>query len=1085
MKEKPVGKQEPLTSEHVIEVSVPPCYSSEFKIDRNHAQQMLFPPGHARVDTTVSPPQLVRPDGTVIRLLAGATNLPPGDRALWVGREALKNPGEAIKKARRIYWVGDMSPTAPPKARESWADSFSFVLGDPNTGRPGLRLPQLGAVHAVLGYWTIGSTQPATVVMPTGTGKTETMIALLVTVQPERLLVVVPSDALRAQLATKFESFGVLQESGIIGANAIRPVVGQLRHAFSSSDAVRNFTGCCNVIVTTPQALFASAPGFLQQLLGECSHLFVDEAHHVEATTWRRIRDAFEDKPVLQFTATPFREDGRRIAGRIVYTFPLRQAQRHGYFSPINYISVIDFRNPDRAIAIRAIERLREDLDAGLDHLLMARVKRIRRAHDMQELYMGLAPDLAPVLLHSSLTARVRKSALDDIQARKSRIIVCVDMLGEGFDLPSLKVAAIHDLHKSLGVTLQFVGRFARVAGAEIGDASVVTGRPEGQYDESLHKLYAEEPDWNLIIRDLSEAAVDQEQEVSDFEAKFAAIPEEVSLRNIEPKMSAVVYRTHCQTWRPHVIDEIYPDDMIFTDPVAINQQDRVAWFVIESRTPVRWGELETVTEVGYDLYILYWDETRQLLYINSSNTGSLYEGLAKAVCGDNVERFSGEDVFRAMANVKRLVPTNVGLLDIRNRSRRFSMHVGADVTEGFPAAEAQTKTKTNIFAYGYENGARVSIGVSLKGRIWSYRIAPTIKHWMDWCDHVGSKLDDPGINVDEVMRGFIRPKVVETRPPYVALGLEWPWEVFLNVSEETRVVWGGDAWALIDADLVITKFSDSGPIQFEVTTPNWKAGYEILFSDGGIKYRAKATEIEVVTPRSRILLSKYLAQHGLPILFEQDAMVVPPGILLKPDRDLPPFYLDNLIVVDWSGVDLRKESWGPNRDRDSVQARAVDYVKGIADWEIVIDDDGPGEIADIVAMRTDGDRLMVEFVHCKYSSEQLPGSRVADLYEVCGQTQKSVRWRRKSEFLFQRLISRERNRNRLYQRSGFIVGNGNTLFRIAERARMLKLGIRMVIAQPGLSKEAVSEQQLDLLGSTEVYLREVANASLHVICSE
>ena len=33
-------------------------------------------------------------------------------------------------------------------------------------------------------------------------------------------------------------------------------------------------------------------------------------------------------------------------------------------------------------------------------------------------------------------------------------------------------------------------------------------------------------------------------------------------------------------------------------------------------------------------------------------------------------------------------------------------MHVGADVIEGFPVAEQQTKAKTNIFAYGYEEAA-------------------------------------------------------------------------------------------------------------------------------------------------------------------------------------------------------------------------------------------------------------------------------------------------------------------------------------------------------------------------------------------
>ncbi|MDD2900801.1 MAG: DEAD/DEAH box helicase family protein [Syntrophales bacterium] len=1079
-----LGKaQKSLFSEDVIEVAVPPCFSSEIKVDRNRARQMLLAPGHARVEISVLPPHLVSMDGSVIQLLAGATSLSPGKRALRVGREGLKNLKAAFMKPNRISWVGDLSPTTPAEARQSWAYSFSFVLEE--NDRPGLRLPQLGAVHGVLGYWTTGSTQPASVVMPTGTGKTETMIALLVTARPQRLLVVVPSEVLRTQLAAKFVSFGVLQESDVISAKAIRPVVGQLRHAFSSSNAGSEFAERCNVIVTTPQALFASSPNVMQALLGTCSHLFVDEAHHVEAATWRRIRDEFEDKPVLQFTATPFREDGRRIAGRIVYSFPLRQAQRHGYFSQINYISVVDFENPDKAIATRAIERLRGDLKAGLDHLLMARVKRIGRANEIQKLYMELAPDLEPVVLHSSLPVNIRQSALDSLRTRKSRIIVCVDMLGEGFDLPSLKVAAIHDLHKSLGVTLQFVGRFARVAGAEIGEASVVTGRPEGRYDESLHKLYAEEPDWNLIIRDLSEAAVGEEYEVSEFEAAFGALPEEVSLRNIEPKMSTVVYRTHCETWRPHGIYEIYKEETLLTDPIAINQQDHVAWFVTESRSPVRWGELETLVEVGYDLYVLYWDEVRHLLYVNSSNTDLLHEGLAKAVCGDDVERFSGEAVYRVMANVKRLVPTNVGVLDIRNRSRRFSMHVGADVIEGFPIAEAQTKTKTNIFAYGYENGVRMSIGASLKGRIWSYRVAPTIKHWKDWCDHIGSKVNDPGINVDEVMRGFIRPEVVETRPPYVALGLEWPWEVFLNISEETQVEHRGDSWTFIDADLKITEFSNSGPIRFDVTTPRWKAGYEILFADGGMKYRAKVADIEVVTRRSRVPFSEYLAQHGLCILFEQDATVVPPGMLLKPNRALPPFDLDKLIVFDWSGVDLRKESWGQNRDENTVQARAVEYLKGIADWEIMIDDDGPGEIADIVAARIDEDRLVVKLIHCKYSSEQVPGGRVADLYEVCGQTQKSVRWRRNSEILFHKLIDREKNRIRLYGRSGFIVGNGNTLYRLAERARMLKPDFRMIIAQPGISKEAVSEQQLDLLGSTEVYLREVANVPLHVICSE
>ncbi len=66
------------------------------------------------------------------------------------------------------------------------------------------------------------------------------------------------------------------------------------------------------------------------------------------------------------------REGLRDPVAAIIYSFPLRQAQKHNYFSKINYVSVVDFENPDRAIADRAIKRLRDDLAAGFDHLLMA-----------------------------------------------------------------------------------------------------------------------------------------------------------------------------------------------------------------------------------------------------------------------------------------------------------------------------------------------------------------------------------------------------------------------------------------------------------------------------------------------------------------------------------------------------------------------------------------------------------------------------------------------------------------------------------------------------------------------------------------
>ena len=70
---------------------------------------------------------------------------------------------------------------------KSWAGAFTYLEEDSARGIAGLRRPQLGALHAVHAHWAI-SEAPATIVMPTGTGKTEVMLSVLVTEWPSRLL---------------------------------------------------------------------------------------------------------------------------------------------------------------------------------------------------------------------------------------------------------------------------------------------------------------------------------------------------------------------------------------------------------------------------------------------------------------------------------------------------------------------------------------------------------------------------------------------------------------------------------------------------------------------------------------------------------------------------------------------------------------------------------------------------------------------------------------------------------------------------------------------------------------------------------
>jgi hypothetical protein len=153
-------------------------------------------------------------------------------------------------------------------------------------------------------------------------------------------------------------------------------------------------------------------------------------------------------------------------------------------------------------------------------------------------------------------------------------------------------------------------------------------------------------------------------------------------------------------------------------------------------------------------------------------------------------------------------------------------------------------------------------------------------------------------------------------------------------------------------------------------------------------------------------------------------------------------------------------------------------------DWDVVIDDHGSGELADVVALRITDDELVVSLIHCKSTSGD-PGTRVADLYEVCGQAQKSVRWKRNPMLMLQHLIRREQRRLERYGRQGFEKGDGNALYRLEREAVLKRVAFYVTIAQPGVSRAQLSEQQAELLAATDVYLHESAYATFDVLCAE
>src|SRR5690606_10095247 len=83
--------------------------------------------------------------------------------------------------------------------------------------------------------------------------------------------------------------------------------------------------------------------------------------------------------------------------------------------------------------------------------------------------------------------------------------VICVDMLKEGFDFPDFKIAAVHKLHKSLGVLLQFIGRFARTQEG-LGEASFVVNFADEQLTIDLENLLQEGSGWEHVIQQIADA---------------------------------------------------------------------------------------------------------------------------------------------------------------------------------------------------------------------------------------------------------------------------------------------------------------------------------------------------------------------------------------------------------------------------------------------------------------------------------------------------------------------------------------------------------------------------------------------------
>ena len=1046
------------------------------------------------------------------RLKERLYTLPDGEQIVLTSRRSIKErPTEADGVLRmdgegNAHWIWHRAieqfavdvgkkgwATVSREINASWQGQFNYKteIQDSNGGivRKGLRPPQIGGLHAIGAHWSIYH-QPATVVMPTGTGKTETMLATLAAFIHEPLLIVVPSRVLRDQTARKFATFGLLRGLGNLETIARNPVVGVITKR-PTTEADLDLFANCNVVITTMAAINDGAAAALGEKIAQrVGTLIVDEAHHIGAQGWAAFREHLTEKRVLQFTATPYRRDGKLVDGKVIYSYPLQRAQQDGYFKRISFepIYEIDDDRSDQVIAAAAISKLRTDIGAGLNHRLMARCANIDRARAIYEIYKLKAPDLRPVLVHSDIADA--GEGLEELRSGNSRIVVCVNMLGEGFDLPELKVAAVHDTHKSLAVLLQFTGRFTRTAGENIGNATVIANIADEAVSSALERLYSEDADWNQLLSELSSEAAKAHAELIDFLSTSQRLDDAdddektaISHQLLRPTLSTIVFEA--PTFSPKRFFEGIASD-VNVHRVWLHSASDTLYFVTRIEPSIQWTRSRSLRDRQWDLFVMHWDKDQHLLYLSSSDRSSMHDQLAKAVGATAL--ISGDRIFRVLGRINRLIFQNVGVRKHGRRNLSFALYTGADVAEALSVSERAGSVKSNLSGMGSESGKPVTIGCSYKGRIWSREVG-TIPEFVTWCQLVGVKLQDNSIETAQIIANVLIPEEVTSLPDKQVLSIEWPFELLRQSEERVTLSRGGEdlplymfGLELVGADPV------SSCIAFRVIAADGSIWAEFTLMVGGAEgfrvQRSSGSHIDMTVGAIKTTMEEWLSSYP-PLVRFVDLSELDGNLLIRPQHaEERVFPAERFEVWDWTGVDVTKESiWKDGQQRDdSIQRRAArHFIDG--GFELVFDDDSAGEAADLVCLKEETDHVRLALIHCKFTPNA-GGVRVKDVGEVCSQAVRSAKWKWKFRDLCRHVLAREKRLARPERPTRFLRGDAAVVNRFVKISRFKEIRPEVIIVQPGISRDGHSPDQTAILASAHSYLKETVGVDLDVICS-
>ena len=498
-----------------------------------------------------------------------------------------------------------------------------------------------------------------------------------------------------------------------------------------------------------------------------------------------------------------------------------------------------------------------------------------------------------------------------------SKIVVCVDMFGEGIDIPNLKIAAIHDKYKSLPVTLQFVGRFARTKEG-LGDASIITNIVDDNLKESLKDLYSQDSDWNVLLADMSSKAVGRELSLQELEKGFKGNGiDGINIKQIQPKVSMQAFRIEStdinwEGWK-NILDE---DKCKY----YLNEEKGIIVLIEAAESNIEWAHYREVTNLNWELHIAYINTKRKIAFVNTSVKSKALT-LVEELVGE-CDKIKGENIFRCLSGINRLMLGTVGLNSAIHGPIRYKMFAGVDIAQGLSEAQKNNSTKSNLFGVGYDGNKKVSIGCSYKGTIWS-RWVESIDYWIDWCNETINKVLDDSIDVNEILKGVLIPKEITEIPSIQPYRIDWPLE--LDLCNDSLVYIGSDAISepIYNIEIKLCKSKDDQRLVFKVCTDSFSEEFYYEVNESGYECNHKAGKyLKMYYHKKEYILKDYFQENPPTVKFVNQSTLQ--GNYYVTLREKTPLQFDENKISRWDwkerGVNIRKESQGLSKDSDSIQ---------------------------------------------------------------------------------------------------------------------------------------------------------------------